>query len=67
MGRIFEILFDDEESVRLAGALPGSVSELSDRTGLPPERVRELAEKLKKRGAISRLLAKPIITDFFPL
>ena len=34
MGRIFEILFDDEESVRLAGALPGSVAELSDRTGL---------------------------------
>lgn len=66
MGRIFEILFDDEESVRLAGALPGSVAELSDRTGLPPERIRELAEKLKTRGAINRLLAKPDHYRLFP-
>jgi NAD-dependent dihydropyrimidine dehydrogenase PreA subunit/DNA-binding Lrp family transcriptional regulator len=66
LGGVFSILFDDEESVRLVQALPGSLQELSDRTGLPPGRVREMAEKLKQRGAINRVLAKPDHYRLFP-
>lgn len=35
LGGVFSILFDDDESVRLLQALPGSVQELSERTELP--------------------------------
>jgi ferredoxin/DNA-binding Lrp family transcriptional regulator len=59
LGGVFSILYDDEDSVRFVKALPGSLKELSDRTGMPPARVAEVAEKLKQRGAISHVLAKP--------
>lgn len=35
LGGVFSLRFDDDESVRLFQALPGSVQELSERTGLP--------------------------------
>ena len=66
MGKIFSILFDDEDSVRLARALPGSSQELSDRTGMPLATVRDLVEKLKRRGAINRVLAKQDYYRLFP-
>jgi NAD-dependent dihydropyrimidine dehydrogenase PreA subunit len=39
---------------------------VSDRTALPLNRVRDLVEKLKKRGAINRVLAKPDHYRLFP-
>jgi NAD-dependent dihydropyrimidine dehydrogenase PreA subunit len=52
MVRILEILFDGEDKIRLMEALPGTVAELAERTGLPENQVQELAQSLFAQGAI---------------
>ncbi|MGC9325838.1 MAG: 4Fe-4S binding protein [Desulfomonilia bacterium] len=65
-GKILSILFDDEDCRRLAQAMPGSISELSGRTGITEPRVREIIEKLKHRGAVNRILTKGETFRLFP-
>jgi len=48
------------------GHCRGLFQELSDRTGMPLATVRDLVEKLKWRGAIGRVLAKPDYYRLFP-
>jgi NAD-dependent dihydropyrimidine dehydrogenase PreA subunit len=52
--RIFEILFDTEDKIKLMGALPGSVGELAERTGLPESQLQELTQSMFAQGAIAR-------------
>lgn len=66
LGRILSILFEDGDSRRLAQAMPGSVSELSTRTGLSESRVREVIAKLKREGAVSRILSQGETYRLFP-
>lgn len=63
---IFAILFDDPDSVAVAVASPGSVSEMAVKTGLSEQRVKEVAERLLRKGAISRVLAKGDYYRLFP-
>ncbi|MDT8274131.1 MAG: 4Fe-4S ferredoxin, partial [Desulfomonilia bacterium] len=66
LGRILSILFEDGDSRRLAEAMPGSVAELSARTGFSEARVREVIAKLKHVGAVSRILSKGETYRLFP-
>ena len=52
--RIFEILFDGEEKIKLMEALPGTVSELAERIDLPESQVREMTESMFLQGALAR-------------
>ncbi|MDI9611172.1 MAG: 4Fe-4S dicluster domain-containing protein [Archaeoglobales archaeon] len=42
----------DEESARIASALPGSLEELSQKLGMERDRVREILEKLFSKGVV---------------
>jgi len=66
MAKIFAILYDDADSVAVAEALPGSVADIAARTGLNEERVRQIAQKLLRKGAISRVLAKGDYYRLYP-
>jgi NAD-dependent dihydropyrimidine dehydrogenase PreA subunit len=49
--KILEYLMDDEE-VLVAENLPGSVTEVSERTRIPEERVKEILERLFRKGVV---------------
>ena len=66
MARIFAILYDDADSVAVAGASPGFVTDIAARTGLSEERVRQVAQKLLHKGAISRVLVKGDYYRLYP-
>jgi ferredoxin len=66
LSKIFTILFDDNDSIAVAGASPGSVGEIAAKTGLSEQRVSEVAERLLRKGAISRVLNKPDYYRLFP-
>jgi NAD-dependent dihydropyrimidine dehydrogenase PreA subunit len=66
LARIFEILFKTEEELLLAGSMPGTAEELAGRTGLPEERVKELAGRLYERGAVSRPMNEPNVFRLYP-
>lgn len=66
MAGIFTILYDDPECIAVAGAMPGSVPELAAKTGLSEGRVREVAERLLARGAVSRVISKGDYYRLFP-
>jgi ferredoxin len=66
MARILAILFDDPDSVAFAGALPGSVQDISARTGLSEQRIGEIAHRLLHKGAINRVISKGHYYRFFP-
>lgn len=58
MSAIFAILYGDEDRVKLAAALPGSVAELALKTGWPEAKVKSVVEQLKQTGSIQRILSK---------
>ena len=66
MAKIFAILYNDADSIAVAEALPGSVADIAARTGLSEERVLQVAQKLLRKGAISRVLAKGDYYRLFP-
>jgi len=66
MARILTILFDDPDSVAVAGALPGSVADISAKTGLGEQRVSEVAHRLLHKGALSRVISKGQYFRLFP-
>jgi NAD-dependent dihydropyrimidine dehydrogenase PreA subunit len=59
LGQIFTILFDGEDDVKVIEAMPGTVAELAERTGLAGERVHEVAERLRLRGAVVYPMNQP--------
>jgi len=66
LARIFEILLEAEDDRRIFEALPGTVSDLGERTGIPPRRISEICEKLFNRGAISKPIDRPDQYRRFP-
>jgi ferredoxin/DNA-binding Lrp family transcriptional regulator len=66
LARIFAILFKDPNSVAIASALPGSVQDISAKTGLSEERVSKLADRLARMGAIHRVSKKGEYYRLFP-
>ena len=46
--------------------MPGTAAELAEKTGLAEERVREVAERLMKRGALAHPMKKPDLYRLFP-
>jgi len=67
LARIFRILYRDEDEIALAAALPGTISELASRLKMPEPRVREIADRMLKRGAIHHPLDKPDFLRRFPV
>ncbi|NVM03427.1 MAG: 4Fe-4S binding protein [Candidatus Helarchaeota archaeon] len=68
MARIFEILYDEEDDLKVVKALsrPRTMEKLIEKTGLPEKRVREIVELLLSRGAISQPMKSPDLYRLFP-
>jgi len=66
MGRIFEILFEGEDVLKLIKAMPGTVAELAEKSGLPEERVERMTRELMMRGAIAGRMLTPEVYRLFP-
>lgn len=64
--RIFSILYDGEDDLRVIEALPGTAAEIAGKTGLTEERAREVADRLVSRGALSRPMKHPDLYRLFP-
>jgi ferredoxin len=58
LGRIFSILYDDPESLAVAAALPGDIPSVAAKTGLSEQAVKEILDRLVRKGAVSRLVHK---------
>ncbi|NHI94197.1 MAG: 4Fe-4S dicluster domain-containing protein [Candidatus Lokiarchaeota archaeon] len=68
LARIFEILYDEEDDLKIMKALnkPNTASELAKKTGLSEARIKERAEKLMKKGALTHVSKQPHIYRRFP-
>jgi len=65
LAKIFAVLYPDPKSRRIVKALPGTVAEISERTGFTEGETRRLVEELKFRGAIHRILEKSDYYDVY--
>jgi ferredoxin len=52
LGRIFEILFTEEDEIKVVAALPGTSDEIAQKTGLPKKRAIEILTRLMTTGSI---------------
>ncbi|MCX5858870.1 MAG: Lrp/AsnC family transcriptional regulator, partial [Proteobacteria bacterium] len=66
LARIFRVLFDHEDDLKVVEALPGNPAEIAERTGLSVARVREIGDKLRARGAVGHPLGQPELLRRFP-
>lgn len=66
LAKILNILYDGEDDLKIIEALPGTAAEIAGKTGLPEERVREVADRLFERGALSHPMKKPDLYRLFP-
>ena len=67
MDKIFDILFDGEHDAEVIGALPGTVPEIAEKTGLDEGEVKSIAERLYKRGAAAHPMNRPEVYKLFPV
>ncbi len=63
---IFGLLFDTPEARQVVDALPGTVSEVAQKTALPEERVRTILHALMMKGAIGVKMDRPDYYRLFP-
>ena len=66
MAEILTLLFDDENKLKLAAALPGTIEELSEKTGMSEDEVKALADKLTRQGIINHVIRKGDYYRLFP-
>jgi ferredoxin len=59
LARIFEILFDDDLERLIFLHLPGTASELAERTGLGASHAELICERLFQKGAITQSVDRP--------
>ena len=52
LARIFEILFTEEDEIKVVASLPGTSDEIVQKTGLPKKRVVEILTRLMTTGSI---------------
>jgi ferredoxin len=67
MDRIFDILFDGENDAEVIGAMPGTVPEIAEKTGLDEGEVKSIVERLFKRGAAAHPMNRPDVWKLFPV
>jgi NAD-dependent dihydropyrimidine dehydrogenase PreA subunit len=51
--RVFELLYQNDEEIKLTAALPGTPDQLSKKLDMPEDKVKEIIERLINRGAIT--------------
>ncbi len=66
MLRIFEILFDSEDMLKLVQALPGTPDQIAQKSGLSEDLVRELCNDLVRKGAIGSKMNNPDLYRLYP-
>jgi len=66
LARIFEIIYSQEGDLEVVQALPGSIEDLSTKTGLPANRVNEIVTRLMTNCYITIDLKKPNTFRRFP-
>ncbi len=66
LSRIFTILYDGKDDLRILEALPGTAAEIAGKTGLSEERVREAADRLVRRGSLAHPMKRPDLYRLFP-
>jgi len=57
LAAIFDMLYDHEDDLVLIPALPGTVEEVSGKTGIPIRRVKEELHRLALKGAVMKMPA----------
>lgn len=55
LSTIFSILYDHEDDLTILPALPGTTEDISAKTGLPAERVKEELYRLARKGAVIKM------------
>jgi ferredoxin len=55
LSTIFGMLYDHKDDLVLLPALPGTVKEVSENTGIPEQRVKEELHRLALKGAVMKL------------
>jgi ferredoxin len=58
LAEIFSILFPDDETRRVAAALPGTAGEVAAHTGIAEPTVREMLADLTHRGVVNHVIRK---------
>lgn len=53
LGTIFTSLFDSTEKLKIAAALPGTITDLAEKTSFPLDLVQSLIDELHEKGAIN--------------
>ncbi len=66
LARIFNILYDGPYDLKLIEAMPGTAKELSERTGIPQDKVAEATMQLLMQGALSVDFKKLDVLRLFP-
>ena len=51
--KIFDMLYDGEDDMKILQALPGTAETISQATGIPEERLKPRLEKLWQKGGVS--------------
>ncbi|MBT4363545.1 MAG: 4Fe-4S binding protein [Desulfobacteraceae bacterium] len=51
--RILELIFDGEDDHKILEVIPGTIEQLTEKSGLPEETVREIVDRLFLRGGIT--------------
>ncbi|MFO7965414.1 MAG: 4Fe-4S binding protein [Desulfobacterales bacterium] len=50
--KIFDVLYDDEDDMKILQALPGNVESISKASGIPEERLKPRLEELWRKGGV---------------
>ena len=69
LARIFEILYDEEDDLKIMDALkrPKTLPKLAKKTGLSEAKVKEVVDRLIKKGALVHTAREPIRYKRFPI
>ncbi|OGP57039.1 MAG: hypothetical protein A2V67_00620 [Deltaproteobacteria bacterium RBG_13_61_14] len=66
LGRIFAILYEGENAVKVVAALPGTAAEVAQKTGLPEKHAADVAAQLLMQGRIVVDFKRPNVFRRFP-
>lgn len=67
MDKILDRLFDGEHDAEVIGAMPGSVPEIAQKTGLDEGEITRICERLFVRGAAAHPMNRPDVWKLFPV
>lgn len=67
LSAIFRILYDKEDDLVIIPALPGTAKDISSKTGIPEEKVKEELYRLANKGAVIKMPGGYFILPHIPL